>query len=609
MYKNKFLIIAGVITVIILISCKKELDRFPIASIAPQTFFKTEKDLELFANGFYGYVPGVATSYGSGTNEGLMVGDGQSDNMETIPRDRVVAGAYLVPSTSSKWSTNSSISWGYLRNLNYFLENYNRADAPATAKNHYAGVARFFRAWFYYDMVARFGDVPWYSKTLSNEDAEQLNKARDPRALVMDSVLADLDFAIASLRISNTPANPGPTTPAWTIHKHVAMALKARICLFEGTWRKYRGLADANKFLTEAKNAAKELMDANKYSLYSTGNPDVDYYNLFQMDAAPKSEVILAREYRTDLNVRHEVTAIISGTYGFGYSKSLINTYLMKDGTPFTSQPGYATKTYMEEFDNRDPRLLQTSVNPYYKRFNPSNINGPKVSPNPKIGGGNPTGYMQAKFSQDDPVKAIYGQSDNDAPIIRYAEVLLIYAEARAELGELTQTDLDLTVTKIRARAGMPALNMAVSLDPVLAAQYPNVSGAMKNVLLEIRRERRVEMASESLRYLDLMRWKVGNLMAEVFKGVYFPALGEYDLNQDGAPDYGIVTVKPANPTPGVTYAIINKDVYLSNGNSGNVVPNPSTTKTFNETKHYLFPLPTTELLLNKNLLQNPNWQ
>ncbi|QNR85262.1 RagB/SusD family nutrient uptake outer membrane protein [Pedobacter riviphilus] len=590
MYKNKFLLIIGIITIVSIWSCKKELDRFPIASIAPQTFFKTEKDLELFSNGFYAYLPSAET---------VAEGDGQSDNQETVPGNKIVAGAYLLPSTDSKWSTNSTTSWGHLRNLNYFLENYSKADAPVASKNHYAGVARFFRAWFYYDMVARYGDVPWYSKTLGSEDTEAINKPRDPRALVMDSVLADLNFAIANIRKS---------TPTWTVNAYVAMAFKARICLFEGTWRKYRGLADANKFLTEAKNASKALMDENKYSLYSTGNPDVDYYNLFQMDAAPVSEVILAREYRTDLNIRHSVTADINGGYGWGYSKSLINSYLMKDGTRFTDQPGYATMTYMEEFANRDPRLLQTSVNPFYKRFNASNINGPKVSPNPKIGGANPTGYAQIKFYQDDPVKVIYGQSDNDAPIIRYAEVLLIYAEARAELGELTQADLDLTITKIRARAGMPPLSMGVSLDPILAAQYPNVLGAQRNVLLEIRRERRIEMASENLRYLDLMRWKVGNLMAEVFKGVYFPGLGVYDLNLDGAPDYAIVTAKPANPTPGVTYAIINTDVFLSNGNSGNIIPSPSVVKTFNENKNYLFPLPTTELLLNKKLVQNPGW-
>lgn len=590
MYNNKFLLITGIITVISVTSCKKELDRFPVASIAPQTFFKTEKDLELFTNGFYGYLPSA---------EAVMEGDGQSDNQETIPRNKVVEGVYIVPSTDSRWSTNSTVSWGHLRNLNYFLENYHKADASDATKNHYAAVARFFRAWFYYDMVARYGDVPWYSNALSNEDDEQLNKPRDSRALVMDSVIADLDFAIANLRTS---------VPTWTIHKYVAMAFKARICLFEGTWRKYRGLEDANKFLTEAKNAAKALIDANQYSLYSTGNPDIDYYNLFQMDAAPTSEVILAREYRTDLNIRHSTTADINGGYGWGYTKSLINTYLMKDGTPFTSQAGYDTKPYMEEFANRDPRLLQTSVNPYYKRFDPSNSTGPKVSPNPKIGGANPTGYAQIKFYQDDFNKAIYGQSDNDAPIIRYAEVLLIYAEAMAELGELTQVDLDLTINKLRDRAGMPHLTVSVPVDPALATQYPNVSGAMQNVILEIRRERRVEMASENLRYLDLMRWKVGYLLAEVFKGTYFPGLGEYDLNKDGAPEYGIVAAKPANPTPGVTYAIINVDVFLSDGNSGNIVPPPTIVKTFNDNKNYLFPIPTTELLLNENLVQNPNW-
>lgn len=584
MSKNISTYVSVIIVLMCFQSCKKDfLNKLPISDIAPQTYFKNEKDLELYCNGMYSLVPGA----------GMMTADVQSDNMEILPYDKVVAGEYLIPSTGGGWD------WAYLRRVNYFLENFNRAEASPEAKNHYVGVARLFRAWFYFEKVKRFGNVPWYSGTMNINDEALLYKTQDPRALVMDSVLKDLDFASENIRVSKDPR--------WTINRYVALSLKSRICLFEGTWRKYRGLADANKFLTGARDAAKKVIDEGGYSLYSTDKPDVDYLNLFAMSDAPRNEVILAYEYSTVLNVKHAFSAE-SGSYGRGFTKEMVNSYLMKDGTPFTSVSGYATKTYMDEFDNRDPRLIQTVLNPLYTRTDRTDPTK-RFSPIPKIPGGAPTGYVQVKFYQDDAVKEVYGQSDNDAPVIRYAEVLLNYAEAMAELGTISQDVLDMTVNKLRDRVGMKGaahLSMGISTDPVLAAQYPAVSSA---IILEIRRERRVELAGEGFRYADIMRWKAGALLARKFYGIYFPGLGEYDLTKDGKLDFAIVAALPATRTPGVTYAVINKDIYLSNGNSGNIVPYPNQTKTFNENKNYLFPIPTSELLLNKNLVQNPEWK
>lgn len=584
MSKNIGIYVSIIIILMCFQSCKKDfLNKLPISDIAPQTFFKNEKDLELYCNGMYSQVPGAS----------MMTADVQSDNMEILPYDKVVAGEYLIPSTGGGWD------WDYLRNVNYFLENYNRAEASPEAKNHYVGVARLFRAWFYFDKVKRFGDVPWYSGTMNIDDEALLYKKQDPRALVMDSVMKDLDFASENIRVAKDPM--------WTINRYVALSLKSRICLFEGTWRKYRGLTDAERFLNAAKDAAKKVIDNGGYSLYSTDKPDVDYLNLFALSDAPRNEVILAYEYSTVLNVKHAFSAE-SGAYGRGFTKEMVNTYLMKDGSPFTSVPGYASKTYMDEFENRDPRLIQTVLNPLYTRTDRADPTK-RFSPIPKIPGGAPTGYVQVKFYQDDAVKEVYGQSDNDAPVIRYAEVLLNYAEAMAELGTISQDVLDMTVNKLRDRVGMKGaahLTMGVSTDPVLAAQYPAVSSA---VILEIRRERRVELAGEGFRYSDIMRWKAGALFTRKFYGIYFPGLGEYDLTKDGKLDFAIVTAIPEPKVPGITYAVINKDIYLSNGNSGNIVPYPNQTKTFNEDKNYLFPLPTSELLLNKNLVQNPGWK
>ena len=196
----------------------------------------------------------------------------------------------------------------------------------------------------------------------------------------------------------------------------------------------------------------------------------------------------------------------------------------------------------------------------------------------------------------------------SDLPIFRYAEVLLIYAEAKAELGELTQGDLDISINKIRERVGMPYLQLAgLVADPVLSARYPNVGEA---VILEIRRERRVELAMEGFRYDDLMRWKAGPLLAETFEGMYIPSMGEIDLDKDGTIDIALVEeeVPQSERKAGVGYIIVGAEIALSNETEGNIIVHPNLTKVFDENKHYLFPLPRTELLLNENLTQNPGW-
>lgn len=588
---NKIVVFSMIVGILLCYSCKKDfLDLSPEAQLTQQNFFANATDLNTYCNGLYSYVL---------NGEAVLGKDGQSDNYETNPYDRVVAGQLIMPVTASQ----ANWTWTYLTRVNYFLQNYQKATATNEVKNHYAGVARFFRAWFYFDKVKRFGDVPWYGSTILPDDAANLYKARDTRALVMDSVMADLRFAANNI-MTTDPS--GSATPSGTISKWTALTLLARVGLHEGTFRKYRNIAGEQPFLKVADSAALAIMQTGSGKrLYTTGNPDKDYSKLFNIvsPADPQNvEVILGVYNSRDLK---SFTAFNywtnGGNFGWSLTKDLINSYLMKDGTPFTSSPGYDVLPYTQEFNNRDPRLIQTVVNPFYRRQGASYV--PKFGPLP-------TGYQMIKYYVDDPTVDAYNANTNAAIDFRFGEVLLVYAEAKAEQGTLSQADLDQSVNLLRDRAGMPHMTLNGVVDPVLAAMYPLVNGSQKYELLEIRRERRVELACEGFRYDDLMRWRAGALLAKPFTGIYFPGLGAYDFNGDGKTDFTLVTSipNPRDPAAG-TYKVVGTDFALTQGTKGNVVVYPNLVKTFDDNKNYYFPLPTQELLLNTNLKQNPGWQ
>ncbi|HMR83863.1 MAG TPA: RagB/SusD family nutrient uptake outer membrane protein, partial [Niabella sp.] len=217
------------------------------------------------------------------------------------------------------------------------------------------------------------------------------------------------------------------------------------------------------------------------------------------------------------------------------------------------------------------------------------------------------TGYQPIKWMN---IAAMDGssQSYQDLLIFRFGEVLLNYAEAKAELGTLTQADIDMSVKRLRDRVGMPNLDIAganANPDAYQAAIYKNVNGANKGVILEIRRERRIELVMEnSNRWDDLMRWKEGHLLATPFKGMYFPSAGLYDLDRNGTPELEIYSgAKPPETGP---YQLPVSE--LDRGTYGNIITNVNIAKTFNENRDYLWPLPVEDLTLNTNLKQNPGW-
>ncbi|MBO9199378.1 MULTISPECIES: RagB/SusD family nutrient uptake outer membrane protein [Niastella] len=570
---------------VLVIGCTKSdfLDRDTKDSIDGKNFFNTATDLQVYTNGFYEMLP----NYTLYTDE-----DSKSDNLIPLSVDARVKGTRLIPPTNA----NTKWQWEDLRSINFFLQNYQKCPDEA-AKLKYGGVARFFRAYFYYEKVKTYGDVPWYGKVLVANDPD-LYKGRDSRKLVMDSVLADINFAVANIP-KEVKLNE--------ITAYTALLLKARICLFEGTFRKYHELGDYEKFLTEAASAASELIKS-PYKLFSTGGAATAYRELFARNDQDATETILARDYNTTYgrqSVGYLMTSPTAGVYGI--PKDMIDSYLMKDGTRFTDQPNYQTKGFYEEMQNRDPRLTQTTPGPDFAVYKETTREPVNLSITT-------TGYRVIKGL---PTRDQWGSlnSYNDIIIFRFAEALLVLAEAKAELGALDQADLDNSINKLRARAGMPNLSLAAANanpDPFLKSWYPNIEKAVvnKGVILEIRRERRIELFNEGLRWDDLMRWKEGLKLMKPMVGMYFPGLGAFDFNNDGKTDVFLRTDNTTAAPAGTTSIINVNQKKLTNNTSGNFNPMSGTPCTFSEDedRDYYYPIPTEDLTLNPNLKQSLKW-
>lgn len=563
-----------------LFSCSQDfLDKEPISEVTTENFFATASDLQLYTNGFYRMFPSTS----------IYNGDSKTDNIIEIELSAEMRGARFVPTSGGGWN------WAYLRDINFFLENYERSDDEA-AKSHYGGVARFFRAYFYFEKLQRFGEVPWYDKTIDPADEETLTKPRDSRQFIVDKILEDLDWAIANMQADQQ---------IYEVTKYAALALKSRVGLYEGTYMKYRDIAGYEKYLEASIKASEELINNSPYSIYSTGKPLEDYANLFNAHEAIDAEVILARSYSEALNIGHNVNYYTTtSSYGRpGMPKDLVNSYLNKDGSRFTDLENYNQIAFTEEVNNRDPRLSQTIRTPGYTR------KGQSIELAPNLGA-TVTGYQITKYATE-PVYDTNGQSITDLPLFRFGEVVLNYAEAKAELNTLNQEDLDASLNLLKARVNMPNLSLEMANnnpDVFLANQYPNVNGSNKGVILEIRRERRIELYMEDFRWDDVVRWKAGETLTQAIRGMYFSGAGEYDLTGDGETNVVLYNgERPDNLVPGVQYYEIGSDIFLDD--NGLIEPHPDfDERSFNESKDYLYPIPRLELQLNPNLEQNPGW-
>ncbi|TKG95333.1 RagB/SusD family nutrient uptake outer membrane protein [Puteibacter caeruleilacunae] len=564
------------------------LERFPQTSITEKNFFSNVEDLKTYSYQFYDYInptywdrPSDNTTIHKGSIRTLMLGSVNADNI-------------------GGWS------WGQLRTINYFLDNYKQAEGFTEEIEKYGAMGRFARARFYIGKVKTYSDVPWYSHVINTDDEEQLYKARDTREMVVDSLIADLEFATQHLTEESSKV---------MLSKWAAYTELARFCLYEGTYRKYHtGESDlhvtkgAEYFLNKAADAAQAVMASGSFSLSTEGGLGEAYGNLFNGGTPLHSnpEIIMFKEYEDD---KKEHGAELVLDFENGISRSMADSYLYTDGS-FVPKAVTDTMQIQNVFTDRDPRMKQSIMSPGY------------IVPNQNIAYklpiGKTGGYGQIKYmpKEADTHWDGYMTVHTDLPIYRYAEVLLISAEAKAELGQLTQADLDNTVNLLRDRVGMGHLTMNPAVDPLLESLHPNITSSQKAELLEIRRERRVELFAEGLRYDDMMRWKQGKTFEKPQQGIYIPSTGLLDITGDGVADYFISddgSNEPADLPAGVTKLISSSDdspIYLENGKSGHVMFKLERTNigTFIEPKHYYRPVPSSEILLNSSLEQIFGW-
>lgn len=584
-------IILYMVAIVVLTSCNNSfMDRFPETDVTDKNFFKTVNDLKTYTNGFYGY---ISYTYGGEVSDDLF--SNQGAGVYNLMRNQVT------PQKAGTWG------WGNIRNINFFMEHYHTVQGPQREINNYVGIARLHRAWEYYKKVRSYSDVPWYSRSLKTSDAELLYKTQDSRVLVVDSIMNDLDFAVNNI----TDLTNKKRISLWS-----ALAIQARVALEEASWRKYHPeleLDDADRFYAIARDAAKKILDEGKFSLNTEVKDGMSGYrqNFISLDLSQNPEMIMYAKFDKSLR-RHNAQATLNNYYGF--SRDLMEDYLaIKDGkaVPFHTIPDYQKMELTEVFENRDSRIRDTFMQPGYIRADSSS---PTI---PKLGIG---GYVIVKYDPLTEDQIGWDNSYTDIPMIRLAEVMLIYAEAKAELGELTQNDVDLTINKLRSRANMPQTSldeMLNNIDPAQEQKYHNVTGAQKGAILEIRRERRIEYAGEDKRANDLYRWNLGERF-EDFEGIYISKLGYTDLTGDGQPNIAIVATKEdAAQIPDadkdryklIIYVLSEDIIYLSEGDHGYVKmsANKDSFK-FIAPKYYYSPIATQDIVLNPNLKQNKFW-
>lgn len=568
-----------------------DLNEVPVDTATNEAVFGSDSGMELYANSFYDLLPN--------TDVGVFQDDDNSDLVARNGVDNYLAVNALSPITSTGWT------WTDLRNINYFIENAEKS--KVATKTHHVGVARFFRALFYFEKVKRFGDVPWIDKPIDITDTTKLNAPRDNRFDVMDKVLADLNFAIENITLTSDPS-------CSRITKNVARAYKTRICLFEASFRKYH--TNYNKVATADAWYDEVIKEANAitgFTLHAGATPDRGYRELFIAKSAFTDETILSVALSTNLQVFSSANRrFISPTYGNrpSLTRRFVNTYLNLDGTPFTSIAGYATTPFVDEVKNRDLRLKQTIRLGDYRRTE----NGVPIVAPPNFTQ-TYTGYQPIKWCYDERFPFDdESRNDNAHIIMRWAEVLLNKAEALAELNRMTAADWTATIGALRKRAGITGTTLTTLptvADPYMLAFFTNKF--TNPILLEVLRDRGVELIFEGLRPDDLRRWKLGELFQNApMNGMYVPALGEYDLNGDGTKDVVFYQgTKPPSTTPGITFVDVSPStavgrIQLSNGTSGEVMWNPGARQWTNA--KYLYPIPQTVRDRNPKLGQNPEW-
>ncbi|HSC55349.1 MAG TPA: RagB/SusD family nutrient uptake outer membrane protein [Phnomibacter sp.] len=575
-----------------LVSCEKFLDRGPQDLISEPEFWKTPQELDAYIIGLYDWLPGQLSASGMG----YYTADQTSDNMVlSTSYDKFMNGENgTTPATGGAWN------WTAIRQINTFFDNYQRCPAPFAQIQQTYGEACFLKAMRYHGLVAALGDVPWYSHVLTQYDSVELNKPRESRAMVVDSIMSLLDKAIANLKTKAANGN------ANRINKESALIYKSRVALYEATWSKYHAgtpsasKVDANKMfqkVIDAFNQFKtEIPGGFSNKLYTTGGPQQAYYNLFgQFDYKAIPEVTLSKNYSQALGVTNQVGYIV-WLYGYGgvsYSLDLVKSYLKNDGTSIDitdtvnviTAKGAASLTQMANL--LDPRFKQSVfipgnlINNNTPGYKDSIFRVPQMH-NATMANNTITGFAPKKAHTPATNMASNFSDPEVAGIaFRIPELMLNYAEAYVELNG-TFPDLTDNIDLIRARVGMPSLT---SVKPVVTANWPNYGYPISDALAIVRQERRVELAGEGFRTNDWKRWRAHQLFAGKRPRGFKLVMA----------DYNPYTTKPNVKVDAQGYV----DPYQTTLSAG---------YNFNAARDYLSPLPFDDLLRNKNLTQNPGW-
>ncbi len=573
--KNLKIAISLIALIIISNACNEDfLDRSPLDQVGSTDYFKSPADLKTYVNQFY-----TRSRFPIFREHG---GDIGTDNGISINISTWLDG-------SNTLDDARYISFGDVRAVNYFFDNYERVEEKYEFDDYkqYLGEAHFFRAMIYFSLLQSYGDIQWYTTTLGTESPELVDP-RTPRNIVADNIIADLDAAASYLTEDKTDG-------ASRINKWIALLIQSRVALFEGSWEKYHngtpfGVSnpDPDKYFAKAVEATTAIMGSGLYDVYSNGNPSSDYHDLFILrDYSSTNEVMFWRKFdnllgKGEASFRNQPNHQGEWPYDYSYTKELADSYLCTDGQPISVSPlfqGYDSLKF--EIQSRDPRFYLTYANPEIPWFifdDGSTLSWGKLVyelMNTSAQYNSPAGYVNRKGYN--PIKVYHVPQYEETPgiIYRYGEVLLNYAEAKAELGTISQGDIDKTIKKLRDRVGMPNLNLtSITVDPDW--DFPDLSPTIN----EIRRERRVELAAENLRSFDLVRWAA---MDELIVGK--------------RPKGFLASQITINPNP------VDEDGFLDPYQTK--VPNGYG---FNVNRDYLNAIPKDQLLLNPNLTQNPGW-
>lgn len=568
-------------------SCDDFLTRDPQDTVTDvPSFWNNEENLRTSFLDYYTYFfPGYRSSWSRADNFAeTNVADWTDDNAQEV----ATLFTKVAPTTDTE-------NWNFkkVRNMNLLLSRIQSSSLGEEAKNHWSGVARLFRAMEYAKLVQKFGDVPYYDAVVGSTDNKQLYRARDPRTTVMDKVNEDLAFACTNIRV-----NDG--TKGLTVNRAVAQGFASRIMLFEGTWQKYHAnnTAKAAEYLKAAKDYAAALMQTNAYSIAPS------YKSLTTSeDLAGNPEIIMYRSYVENV-VMHSLMSFQNTEHEMSSpSRSFIDAFLTKNGLPIhqAGNTDYKGKEYAKEIQNRDPRLADNIDEESGLRLN--GVAAVYAA----------SGYYANRYVNKDLISKPGGMSNTnttDAPVMKLNEVMLNYIEAAAELADLgqytlTQDDFDKTINAIRDRQStqMPHVTLAGNALKVNGVEIndPDRDATVKPILWEIRRERRVELAYEGLRFNDLRRW--GKLE-------YADMVKNKKLNMGAwinKADY------PENAEALAKITLCDENGNIVTGNEGYIMPITEVAKMREMAdKDYLYPIPVDQITMYEThgfkLTQNPGW-